>query len=405
MTVMVEKGLVPPTAPGGDEVLERAGQLQELLARNAAETDRVRRIPDENLAALTEAGLFRLLAPRRFGGFELPLRTFLEVSAVLGEACGSTSWVVTLVNVCSWITGLFGDRAQRDVWGAGPDTRVCGVLAPSAQARRVDGGLRLSGSWGYASGCLHARWAVLGMPVVDADGEQIDQGVALIPMDDLRIEDTWFVAGMRGTGSNTLVAEDVFVPDHRILSVPAAIDNAYATEHADEVLYRSSFVPVLALVLAGPQVGMARGAVRQTVEKAPRRQIAYTVFERQTDSTAFQMQISDAAMLADSAALHVGRAAADIEDAAERGEKLDYVTRARVRADTGWAIRCARQAIETVISANGASSFAEASALQRLWRDANTAGRHAVVLPAVNQEVYGKALLGIPYEENITPLI
>jgi alkylation response protein AidB-like acyl-CoA dehydrogenase len=392
-------------APSKQELLERAEALKPLLARNAAEAESTRRIPDESIAALTEAGLFRITVPKRFGGYEVPFDTKLAVSAKLAEACGSTAWVVTLTNVCAWMVGLCSERAQQDVWGADPDARVCGVLAPTSTATREPGGLRITGRWGYASGSLHSDWAVLGVPVVDAAGEQIDQGLALVPMRELAIEDTWFVAGMRGTGSNTLVADGVFVPDHRIVSVPAAIENRYPTEHGDEALYRSSFIPVLALVLAGPQVGMARAAVELVIEKAPKRQIAYTIFTRQTDSTAFQMGISDAAMLADTALLHVERAARDIDEAAARGEAMDYLARARVRADTGWAIRKAREAIEAVISANGASSFAEVSPLQRLWRDANTAGRHAVVLPSVNQEVYGKALLGIPYEDNITPLI
>ncbi len=392
------------TSPA-QELFERARALQPLLARNAAQTEADRRIPEENIAAIREAGLFKLMVPRRFGGFEISFQAKLEVSAILAEACPSTAWVVTLTNVCSWFTGLFAGRAQQEVWGEDPDARVCGVFAPSATSRHVEGGQHVTGSWGYASGCLHSQWAVLGIPVMDEAGEQVDQGFALIPMSELRIEDTWFVAGMKGTGSNTLVAEDVFVPDHRIISVPAALDNEYATEFKDEVLYRASFIPVAALVLAGPQVGMARAAVRLVIEKAPKRRIAYTIFERQTDSTAFQMGVSDAAMLADSAALHVKRAAADIDRAAEHGEKLDYASRARVRADTGWAIRKAREAIDAVISANGASSFADASPLQRLWRDSNTAGRHAVVMPIVNQEIYGKALLGIPYEDNISPLI
>ena len=389
----------------GSELIRRAAALKPLLARNASQCDDGRRIPEENVEALAEAGLFSLAVPRRFGGHEVPVKTSLEVAATLAEACGSTAWVMTLMGVCNWVVGLYGDRAQQEVFGADPRARVCGVLTPSSQARRVDGGLRVSGKWGYASGCLHAQWAVLGVPPFEADGEAVQQGLVLIPLSELRIEETWFVAGMRGTGSNTLVADDVFVPDHRVMAVPPAIDNEYPTEHKDEALYRSSFVPVLALVLAGPQVGMARGALNLVIEKAPTRAVAYTVFERQTDSVAFQLQISDAAMLADSAALHVARAARDIDMAAARGEKIDYLTRARIRADTGWAIRRAREAIDTVISANGASSFAEASPLQRLWRDANTAGRHAVVLPSVNQEVYGKALLGIGYEANITPLI
>lgn len=392
-------------APSAAELIERARTLQPLLARNASQCEEGRRVPEENIAALTEAGLFKLTMPERFGGYQVPIETYMDVVGVLGEVCGSTAWVVTLINVCNWVVGLFSDQTQRDIFGADPDARVCGVLGPSSEARRVDGGLRVSGRWGYASGCLHSQWALLGVPPITTDGEQLDQSLVMIPMSDLRIEDTWFVAGMRGTGSNTLIAEDVFVPEHRIMAVPPAIGNEYPTEHKDEALYRSSFVPVLALVLAGPQVGMARGALKLVVEKAPRRAIAYTVFQRQTDSVAFQLQISDAAMLVDTAALFVRRAARDIDRAAARGEKLDYVARARVRADTGWAIRAARKAIDTVISANGASSFAEVNAVQRLWRDSNTGGRHAVIMPSVNQEVYGKALLGIPYEENITPLI
>ena len=134
----------------------------------------------------------------------------------------------------------------------------------------------VTGSWGFASGCLHSQWAVLGIPVVDENGEQIDQGLALIPMTDLTIKDTWHVAGMKGTGSNTLIADAVFVPDHRIVSVPQAIDGDYGTEHTEESLYRSAFVPVLALVLVGAQVGLAKQAfeiVTESLAKGTRHQL------------------------------------------------------------------------------------------------------------------------------------
>jgi len=381
--------------------VERAASLKALLARNAPQCDELRRLPEENVEALIEAGLFKVMAPRRFGGQEASMRTLLDVSAELGEACGSTAWVFSLINSCLWMSGLFCDETQREVYGSHPDVRICGVLAPAATARSTDGGVRITGRWGYASGCLHSQWAVLGVPPVDSRM----QSLALVPMDELRIEDTWHVAGMQGTGSNTLVAQDVFVPDRRLLAVPPAIEGVYATEHTDEVLYRSSFVPALAILLAGPLLGMARGALKLVIERAGDRPIAYTVYARQADSVAFQLQIAEAAMLIDTAALHIARAAEDIDTAAQAGVKLDYLARARVRADTGWAVRSAHKAMDTVISANGASSFAQSSALQRLFRDASTAARHAVVMPAVNQELYGKALLGIPWEQNITPLI
>ena len=213
---------------------------------------------------------------------------------------------------------------------------------------------------------------------------------------------------MRGTGSNQDAcrpADGVVRPSHRILDVPAALQHVYPTEHKDEALYRAAFIPVAVVVLAGPQVGMARGVLNTVIEKAPKRNIAYTIFEQQSASTTFHNAVSDAAMHVETAALHTFRAAADIDAAAAAGETMDYLARARVRADTGWAIRHARQAIDDLISAAGSSSFAEASPIQRLWRDSSTAGRHAVIMPSVNTEVYGKALLGVPYEDNITPLI
>jgi 3-hydroxy-9,10-secoandrosta-1,3,5(10)-triene-9,17-dione monooxygenase len=261
----------------------------------------------------------------------------------------------------------------------------------------------VSGRWPWSSGSLHAQWGVGGVPVVDESGDVVDVGLALMPMHELSVEDTWFVAGMRGTGSNTIVADEVVVPDHRILPVPRALEGEYPTEFKDEVLYRSAFIPVLALILVGPLLGLARAALHDVVEKAPRRAITYTSYERQTDSVAFQMAIAEAAAKVDTAHLHAYRAAADIDDAARAGTYPDLSARARVRMDAGWAARQAREAVDLLISAHGASAFAEASPLQRIWRDLNTASRHAVVNPSVNEEIYGKALLGV--QPQITDLI
>lgn len=387
------------------ELLARIHETGPILERNVNQTEADRRVAEENIDALTAAGAFKVMTPRRFGGYQMTLRENLEISAAIAESCGSTAWVVTLINVCNWMAGGLADQAQRDIFGVNPDVKVAGVLNPSSDVRKVDGGYQVSGKWPWASGSLHADWALVGIVVPDESGKAVDQALAFLPKSDYTIEDTWFVAGMKGTGSNTILAQDVFVPEHRLVPVPRAIDNEYPTEHADEALYRSSFIPVLTLVLAGPQLGLGRAALNFVKEKAPKRGISYTKFEHQTDSTAFQLQVAQAAMLVDTAHLHAFRAAADIDDAAARGEKLPYVTRARARNDASYAITSIRQAIDALLSAHGASSFAEVSPLQRIWRDSSTAGRHAVVDPLVNQEIYGKALLGIPYEQNITPLI
>src|ERR1700733_9693062 len=332
------KAATTAAAPSSDELVARICELQPLIEKNAAQGEADRRVVEESIAALTDAGVFKVAQPLRYGGYQTSMRTMLDVSAAVAEADGGTAWVVALCNVCAWLTGLFSEQAQDDVWGANPDAKVSGVLTPSAEAVKVDDGFRLTGRWFYNSGSWHASWAILGFPILNDDGEMIDQGLALIPFTDLAIEETWFVAGMSSTGSNCLIAADVFVPEHRIMSGLTALEGQYPTEHTDETLYRSAFVPVLALVLAGPQLGMGRKALELVTRKADAKPISYTFYAAQAESTAFQLQLAQAALMIDTAHLHAYRAADDIDEAAEAGVYPDLLRRARGRADAGWAL-------------------------------------------------------------------
>jgi 3-hydroxy-9,10-secoandrosta-1,3,5(10)-triene-9,17-dione monooxygenase len=386
-----------------DDLVTRAEVLRPLLLKNAVESEKQRRAVEENIRAITEAGLFRLMVPRRYGGFEGTLKSHLDVSAALAEGCGGSAWVVALTNVCAWFTGLFSQRAQDDVFGANSDARVAGVFAPSFETRRVDGGLVASGKWYTSSGILHADWALVGVAEQNAHGALVAQYLALIPIGEVSIEDTWFTTGMRASGSNCIVAKDVFIPNHRLMNIVEAVQGIYPSELKNEAAYRAAFMPVAALILVGPQLGMGRAALKYVMERAPQRAIAYTSFERQTDSTVFQTQIAEAALKIDTAHLRAFRAAKEVDEAAARGEQLDYLTRARIRADTGLIVSLINEALNILISAHGAGSFAESSPLQRLWRDSNTAARHAIALPAVANEIYGKALLGV--ENTVSVLV
>jgi alkylation response protein AidB-like acyl-CoA dehydrogenase len=395
-----ETQATPTTA----ELVARARALHPLLAANASQGEADRRVVEESIQAMVGAGLFKIAVPKRYGGYETSMRTMLEVSAAVGEADGGTAWVLTLINVCAWLVGLFPEQAQDEVFGADPGALVSGVLAPTATAVKVDGGWRITGKWFYNSGSWHATWAGLGFPVTDDAGDVVNQGLALIPRDDLGLEDTWFVAGMRSSGSNCLVADDVFVPEYRVMMTPAAIGGDYPTEHAaSEPLYRSAFVPVLALVLVGPQLGLGQAALDYVISKAAKKPVSYTFFATQAESTGFQLQVAEAARLIDTARLHALRAADDIDDAAAQGEYPDFLTRARIRSDTGYTAECVTTAIDKLLYAHGAGSFADVSPLQRIWRDSATGARHAVVSPQVSYEAYGKALLGVP--DTITPLV
>jgi alkylation response protein AidB-like acyl-CoA dehydrogenase len=387
--------------PSSDELLARIRELQPLIEKNAARGEQERRVVEESITALTDAGVFKIAQPHRYGGYQSSVRTMLDVSAAVAEADGGTGWIVALCNVCAWLTGLFSEQAQDEVWGADPDAKISGVLTPSCESVKVDGGFRVTGRWFYNSGSWHSSWAILGFPVVNADGEMIDQGLALIPFSDLSIEETWFVAGMSSTGSNCLIAADVFVPEHRIMPGLQALEGQYPTERADEALYRSAFIPVLALVLAGPQLGLARKALELVTTKADAKPISYTFYAAQADSTAFQLQLAQAALMIDTAHLHAYRAADDIDRAAAAGAYPDLLRRARVRADTGWVVEHINKAIDTLLFAHGAGSFAQVNPLQRIWRDSAVAARHAIGLPMVNYEIYGKALLGRPDQPTV----
>ncbi|MFG1928514.1 acyl-CoA dehydrogenase family protein [Cryptosporangium sp. NPDC048952] len=395
----------PESSSERDRLVAVAASLRPLLAENAAVADRDRRVPEPVITALADAGLFRLTVPKRYGGHQADVRTIIDVAATLAESCGSTAWVVTLINTVGIAVGMLPEQAQDEVFGTNPEARVAGVFAPRGQSRREEGGFRVSGEWYYGSGSLHADWVMVGFPLVDDAGETVDFGLGLIPRADYEIKDTWFVVGMRGSGSNAIVVDDVFVPDHRILPVGAAIDGRFPTEFADEALYHSAFHPAFTLVLTGAQLGMGRAALKLVAALADKRTIANTVYTRQRDSVGFQLQIADAAALIDTAHLHVYRAAQDIDDAARRGENPSYRLRARLRSDAARAATCIKDALDLLITAHGAGSFAESSPIQRMWRDSNIALRHGTLVPPATREIYGKALLGFSLDENITKLL
>jgi alkylation response protein AidB-like acyl-CoA dehydrogenase len=343
------------------------------------------------------------MVPRRFGGYQTSIRTYIDVMSELGRGCGSTAWVASLINVCAWLAALFPERAQSDVWESNPDAWAAGSLAPNGEATPVDGGWRVNGRWPWASGSLHAQWGACGIHMKNERGEMANFGLSLMPMNQLMIEDTWFMVGMKGTGSNTIVAKDVFVPEHRFLPYPQAFAGAYRTEFKDEVVYRVDLVPVTVLILAGSQIGVARAALEHAIAKARSRGITHTNFPLQAESAGFQMQVAEAAMKIDTATLHAQRAADDLDRAAEQGRHMDLTARARVRIDTALVAKYCREAVEVLVAAHGTSSLADSNRLQRLWRDVHTASHHAITEWQVNLEVYGKALLGV--EPNITHLI
>ncbi|HKQ83086.1 MAG TPA: acyl-CoA dehydrogenase family protein [Steroidobacteraceae bacterium] len=374
------------------DLLARVKTLAPLLAANARRTDEEGLIPQENLDALRQADLLALGRPSKYGGLETDLRTLLEVQVAIAESCGSTSWVAGLGNVSSFLLGLFPAEAQEDVWGMDKDSRAAVVVSPAgSSATKVADGWRISGKWRYASGSEHAQWAVVGVSA-PADGGKPDIGLALVPMSEVRIERNWNVTGLCGTGSNTMVLDNVFVPSHRQLSYQAAVAGEAPTPYDTDAhpLYRTPFSAIFNLCIAATPVGLAKAAVKLAIATAPK-QIIPIIGVRQSEAPSIQIIVANAACTADSAELHLFRAAAAADQAALLGMPQSPLDVARSDADRVMAARYAIEAVRLIVKAQMSSVHSKTNPMQLIWRDCEMAASH-FAFADLHLEAYGKAM-------------
>ncbi|HBN8626751.1 acyl-CoA dehydrogenase [Pseudomonas aeruginosa] len=383
-----------------------AASLVPTLKARAAETARLGRLPDETIADLEAGGLLSMTTPRKYGGEPVSTRTYLEVVAELGRGDASVAWVASLINVTTWAAATtFGQAASDEVFGGAEPARVVGVLSPrKAQVKKVEGGYLIEeGMWGFNSGIHHANWDLLGIPLVNDDGVVIDQGCALIRRSDVTVLNDWNVIGISGSGSCSVTVSNVFVPESRITTVSKAIAGDYPSVHlADEPLFRASFMPMLSLVLTFPALGLAAAAVETFLEALPRRGIQYTWYTKQAEAPVTHLQVGEATAKIDAARAILERHADTIDTCAASGQPMDYLERARVRRDVGFAEKLIWEAVDLLATASGGSLAAVGNPFTRLWQDARVASLHGIVSPATNFETFGRLLCG---NEAGTPFI
>jgi 3-hydroxy-9,10-secoandrosta-1,3,5(10)-triene-9,17-dione monooxygenase len=414
--------LLPLTFPGDDtlnanpkffgadtsdaDLVSHAASLVPTLKSRAAEVDQLGRLPQETIDDLNAGGLFSLTTPRLYGGRQSSVRTFLEVVSELGRGDASTAWVVALLNVTTWAAAALFDKETSDELFGGPEpARVAGVLSPrKASVKKVEGGYLIEeGVWGFNSGIYHANWDMLGMPIVDADGKVIDQGIALIPAAELRVLNDWNVMALRGTGSSSVSVSNLFVPDARVASMSQAIEGKYGATHlASEPLYRVACMPMLAIILTFPALGIARAALDTFLELLPRRGIQYTWYTRQAEAAVTHLQVGEASAKLDAARAIIERHADAMDRYAASGEPMPYMERAKVRRDVGLAEKLVWEGVDALATASGGSLASLGNPFARVWHDARVASLHGIVVPATNFEMYGRLACGQPAD---TPLI
>lgn len=387
--------LTTTDVPTREQLVRRASELVPVLRKNAAWSEENRRIHDDSIEALADAGIFRMRVPARFGGYETDTRTLVDVAAEIGRADGSTGWIASVNWIPAWMAGLFPDHVQDEVF-ATPDVRVCGTLSPSAMAAPAEGGIVVNGKWGFISGALHAHWQVVVAVQIAPDSEPMPV-MALVPMSDLQIVDDWHTSGLKGTGSVSTVAENVFVPADRVLPLGAVVQGqgGASRTNAAAAIYRAPLLPVAAASSVGAVLGMARAAKEVFLERLPERKITYTNYASQAEAPLTHLQVADATMKIDQAQFHAYRLADLVDSKNEQDAPWTLEERVRARADMGAVCRLAKEAVDILASASGGSSIYSDVAIQRIARDIQAVSLHALMHPNTNSELYGRVLCGL----------
>jgi 3-hydroxy-9,10-secoandrosta-1,3,5(10)-triene-9,17-dione monooxygenase len=379
------------------DLTAKAVIVAEELKSRVSQTEEMRRVPAENLERIADAGLLSVLQSKKSGGDELSMRAHLDVVSTIAEGCSATAWVLGVMQAHSWILAHFPQQAQEDVYAKEKNTMVSAVIAPRGKAvRKADGTYVLNGFWPFGSGCQLSKWLLLGTEVFDEKGEFLDLADLLIPTADVEIKDDWYVAGLQGTGSCSLVVKDLEVPAHRYLSLLGLInhDTPGKADGFDGWLYHGEAVPVLALALCGSSVGLAKAALQEFVTKIPGKKVAYTD-HIQTEWSATHVTLANAASQIDAGKLLLYRAADDIDEIAQSGEKMSIEMRGRMRMDCSQGVRFMLEAVDKLFISSGGAGLSLRSPMQQIDRDLHAINMHGLLFHDASAELYGRVLLGL----------
>ena len=395
---MTEAAIRTEPRPTPDELLRRARQIAEMARGRAMQTEKDRRVSADMVDLMRSSDLFRILQPAEFGGFEYGFDLFVNIGATIAEGCASTGWVCSIGMVHQWLISLFPIEAQRDVWTQNPGAIAYGSYAPAGQAIERDGGYWLSGNWSFASGCDNAQWFLLGGLIEKPNGGK-EAVFYLVDAAQCSIDDTWFTMALAGTGSKTVVLDNVFVPEHRIVRIAELADGTSpGARRAKNSLYHVSLLAVLPLCLVAPTLGMAKGALQsflQTLQTRVTRGAVAGGNNRMAEFATVQLRVAEATASIDAGRLLIFRDIAETFECAEKGEATTVAMRIRNRLDHAFCAKLFTQAVDALFMASGGNAIYSDKEIQRSWRDIHAANVHISLNWDAVGTMYGQHALGL----------
>jgi 3-hydroxy-9,10-secoandrosta-1,3,5(10)-triene-9,17-dione monooxygenase len=398
MSVVEMRSSTPvDNVPSGEELVSRARALAPKLRERAIRAERERNIPTETVEEYIALGLLRTIMPRRWGGYEHDHEVAFNIAIELGKStCGSSAWCLNYLSDHAGMLAHFPEEAQHDVWSRNKDACIATSAAPTGKAEVAVGGYRLNGKWSWCSGLRHSQWIMIGGLVFRDGDHHPDMRLFLVPVAEVKQLDTWYCAGLRGSGSNTSVLDNVFVPEHRSVSFSALRDACSPGSKINtNPIYRTPFLAVHTYALLGPALGLARGGYAEFVQWTRQRYLTYTQLAI-AQHLPVQIGVAEFAAQIDAAELLARRclstARADYTD-------MSMETRILLRRDFTYAMRSLRDAMESLIKLSGSSGLMDDNPVQRCWRDVHAIGSHVVMNWDVPAENFGRTEFGLGRNE------
>ena len=386
---------VRQTTPITPEALvQRARDLVPVLAERAKRAEDARSIPKETIADLQKAGLFEVLKPKKYGGYEMDPQVFYDVCMTLAEGCMSTAWIYGVIGVHNWQIALFDPRAAEDVFGKNPQTLIASTYMPKGQVTPVEGGFKFSGRWGFSSGIDHTDWVFLGGLIFNKDPKvPPEYRTFLLPKSDYEVVDTWHVMGLKATGSKDIVVKDVFVPEYR---THKAQDGFLGTNPGRETftapLYKLPFGQIFVRAVSSAAIGALQGAINAFRDWG--KAWMGNMGVKTADQGPAQIAVADALVAIDEMKLVLNRNFETLMDAARNGRQLEINQRLQYRYQAAQVVeRCAKHAYQ-VLSACGGRGIFNDFPVVRHFLDIHAARAHYANNPDLFGKNFGGVMLG-----------